>query len=46
MTKKIVIIMVVLFSVFALLILPDKFNPLFLFLFVPILGFAIKAFRK
>jgi hypothetical protein len=46
MTKKIVIIVVLLFSVFGLFILPGKFNPLFLLLFVPILWLGIKEFRK
>lgn len=46
MTKKIVIIIVVIFSAYGLFVLPERFNPLFLLLFAPILWFAIKEFRK
>ena len=46
MNKKIVIIVLILFSVFGLFILPEKFNPLFLLLFAPILWLGIKEFRK
>ncbi len=45
MAKKIVIIIVLMFSVFGLFVLPENFNPLFLFLFIPILWVAIKEFK-
>ena len=46
MIKKIIIAAIIILAVFGLLILPEKFNPLYLLLFVPILGFGIKKLRK
>ena len=46
MKKKIIIVLIVIVAGFGLLVLPGKFNPLYLLLFVPILGFGIKELRK
>lgn len=43
---KILSIIALLIGVFGLFIMPEKFNPLLILLFVPILGLSIKLFRK
>ena len=40
------IIVIIILAGYALLILPEKFNPLYLLLFVPILGYGIKELKK
>ena len=46
MKKKIIIVVIIIVAGFGLLIFPEKFNPLYLLLFVPILGFGMKELRK
>lgn len=44
--KKALIIIVVLFSVFALIYLPEKYNPLYLLLLIPIIAVAVKLLNR
>ena len=46
MIKKIIVSIVVAFAVIGLFFLPEKFNPVYLLLFVPILVLAVKELRK
>ncbi len=46
MIKKTIIVIILIVLAFALLMLPGKFNPLYLLLYVPILAFGVKEFRK
>lgn len=44
--RRIIIVCLILFSAVAFFVLPEKFNPMFLLLFVPILGMGIKYWNK
>lgn len=46
MTKKIILIVLLVFTAIALLYLPENKNVLYFLLFIPLLGFVIKEFKK